>query len=449
MKLVRLGVLAAAVALASSTGTVVAADLGGNCCADLEERIAELEATTARKGNRKVSLAISGWVAQNVIFWDDGVERNVYVADAGNALASHFKLAGSAAINQNWSAGYVLHIETISNEPLFNNQDVDSGNRSVSVYNSYWFVKNDRLGTVSVGLQSSAADNQAVLPDGSGTLMAANYVLYDTNGFFLRASSNRGFTTLGVPGVNQTWGQLATCPQVQLGVAADCDVAPTNNVKWDSPTIAGFSASASWGEDDTWAVSARYAGEINGFKLSLGTAYTESTDSSFGLLPFVNAAGQQVRGNGGAFQIGAYAQHVQTGLFVYGAYGRDYNFAVSQFFDKPDGDNWYIKSGIRKQWNTLGHTVLFGEVGEDSDKQSIALWNAGITSSDLRQWGLGVQQEIDGAAMAIWAVYRNYSADVTCEAVNNNAGGVGGCGAPGNIDLEDISIFKIGAVIAF
>ncbi|HET6925922.1 MAG TPA: hypothetical protein VFI48_03545, partial [Hyphomicrobiaceae bacterium] len=31
-----------------------AADLGGDCCADLEERVAELEATTARKGNRKM-----------------------------------------------------------------------------------------------------------------------------------------------------------------------------------------------------------------------------------------------------------------------------------------------------------------------------------------------------------------------------------------------------------
>ena len=30
-----------------------AADLGGDCCADLEERVAELEATTARKGNRR------------------------------------------------------------------------------------------------------------------------------------------------------------------------------------------------------------------------------------------------------------------------------------------------------------------------------------------------------------------------------------------------------------
>ena len=39
-----------------------AADLGGDCCADLEERIADLEATTARKGNRKVSLEIYGTV---------------------------------------------------------------------------------------------------------------------------------------------------------------------------------------------------------------------------------------------------------------------------------------------------------------------------------------------------------------------------------------------------
>jgi hypothetical protein len=33
--------------------TASAADLGGNCCADLEERVAELEATTVRKGNRR------------------------------------------------------------------------------------------------------------------------------------------------------------------------------------------------------------------------------------------------------------------------------------------------------------------------------------------------------------------------------------------------------------
>ena len=47
------------VALCVCVDQARAADLGGACCADLEERIAELEATTASKGSRRVRLAIS------------------------------------------------------------------------------------------------------------------------------------------------------------------------------------------------------------------------------------------------------------------------------------------------------------------------------------------------------------------------------------------------------
>ncbi|RTL61093.1 MAG: porin, partial [Hyphomicrobiales bacterium] len=38
--------MASAVGILLSLGSAKAADLGGNCCADLEERVAELEATT-------------------------------------------------------------------------------------------------------------------------------------------------------------------------------------------------------------------------------------------------------------------------------------------------------------------------------------------------------------------------------------------------------------------
>ena len=41
-------------------GPAKAADLGGDCCSDLEDRVAELEATTARKGNKKVSVTLYG-----------------------------------------------------------------------------------------------------------------------------------------------------------------------------------------------------------------------------------------------------------------------------------------------------------------------------------------------------------------------------------------------------
>ena len=62
--------------VAGSFSPVLAADLGGDCCADLEERVAELEATTARKGNRKVSLEIYGQVNQGVLWWDILPKKN-------------------------------------------------------------------------------------------------------------------------------------------------------------------------------------------------------------------------------------------------------------------------------------------------------------------------------------------------------------------------------------
>jgi hypothetical protein len=68
-----------------------AADLGGDCCADLEERVAELEATTVRKGNKKVSVTLYGQVNRAALFWDDGAEKNAYVVDnnyESSALAS-------------------------------------------------------------------------------------------------------------------------------------------------------------------------------------------------------------------------------------------------------------------------------------------------------------------------------------------------------------------------
>ena len=93
--------------LALGSAAAQAADLGGDCCGDLEERISELEATTARKGNRKVSLTISGWVNEAVFFWDDGTERNAYVGT--NSLEqSRFKFAGEAKIDKDWSAGYTM-----------------------------------------------------------------------------------------------------------------------------------------------------------------------------------------------------------------------------------------------------------------------------------------------------------------------------------------------------
>src|SRR5215471_1618886 len=88
-----------------------AADLGGDCCADLEDRVAELEATTVRKGNKKVSVQIYGKMNWAVLTWNDGAETNTYTVN--NAMeSSRFGLKGSAKISGFWSAGFRLEAET-------------------------------------------------------------------------------------------------------------------------------------------------------------------------------------------------------------------------------------------------------------------------------------------------------------------------------------------------
>ena len=85
------------------------------------------------------------------------------------------------------------------------------------------------------------------------------------------------------------------------------------------PTAAA--RSASWGEDDFWDVAARYAGEFNGFKIAAAAAYSEATDSNtVDSIPQSGRIAQHPDTE--FFQVGAYVEHVPTGVFLYGAYGR-------------------------------------------------------------------------------------------------------------------------------
>ena len=70
----------------------------------------------------------------------------------------------------------------------------------MQVLQSYWFVKSDHLGKVSIGQQSSAADNAAILVDGSGSLVPSNWVMFDNAGFQIRNKSWRSYRrNLGRP----------------------------------------------------------------------------------------------------------------------------------------------------------------------------------------------------------------------------------------------------------
>ena len=109
-----------------------AADLGGDCCADLEERVAELEATTVRKGNKKVSVTLSGWVVKTMNFWDDGDIDHFVVGDKDYDLGTRFAITGSATIAPGWSGGFNITVNTWGTDFGTGNQFDDLGRQPTS-----------------------------------------------------------------------------------------------------------------------------------------------------------------------------------------------------------------------------------------------------------------------------------------------------------------------------
>ncbi len=411
-------------------GNAFAADLGGNCCADLEERIAELEATTARKGNRKVSLTITGWVSSQLYWFDDGVEQNVYVVDNNNDLSSNVKFTGSAQISPGWKAGYSLWIFTNGPSSLGVNHNWDAPNNGrgwgLQVENSYWFIESDTLGKLSVGKQSLAADNAALMTDFSGTLFPANGVTFDG-----------GALGVAIGGVrtDAAWLNVAFwCEHAGVGIANDCAGGRLNGVRYDTPTFAGFTLGASWGEDDYWDVALRYSGEFSGFKMAFATAYSESTD------PDILALGANTNDNQ-YFQVGGMVKHLASGLWVHGTYGKNFVDGAG----RQDITGWYLKAGWTTKFSALGNTHFYGEYGENDDAFRVDgvggrlnVLDAGtqVVASDATRFGLGVVQEIDAAAMSLWAKWRHHELDGT---LANGA----------TFDADDVDMFLAGAVIFY
>ena len=236
---------------------VHAADLGGDCCADLEERVAELEATTVRKGNKKVSVQVYGKVNKAVEYWDDGAEQNTYVVD-NSYETTRMGFKGTAKISGNWGAGYKLEFETrdASSEAL---NQIDDDNtpqaRGVFVRHSYMFINNKDLGEVRWGLTYTPKDDitkDTNVTDLQDTMNSDDHM---NRGFFLRP---KGFNT-EVGGSGQLkWQNISGC--YTSGAAFDCSTR-RNQVTYWSPDWNGLTASWGWGEDDIWGGALRYKKE--------------------------------------------------------------------------------------------------------------------------------------------------------------------------------------------
>jgi hypothetical protein len=185
------------------------------------------------------------------------------------------------------------------------------------------------------------------------------------------------------------------------------------------------------------------------------------------------------------------------GAFATGAFGSG---GAGPFYvaDNPDTDAWYIKPFWRKTWSPAGATTLFGEYGQYNDQFGAGnnlclgggfsatsnigsfcnaqITNLGggksfknlgqtggvfITGSEVERWGLGVVQEIDSAAMHVFARWQHQSLDANfvglsfddpASCFNSKGKTAGNCDVSKTSlkdSFDDWDLFQVGGIIFF
>jgi hypothetical protein len=483
--------VAAALGLFMGASSSQAADLGGNCCADLEERIAELEATTARKGNRKMSLTISGQVHRTIIWYDDSKASTTYYGLDSTNSSSRFIFAGSAKVTPKVTMGFeiMLEIEAGGTSSKVSQFDEDgklgaqicggpaTGCGSFNAHNvdayfgdarhAAWWMEHADLGRLTVGRWESAGVLGTIDLTGHLFLPASASFILLNGGFFIRGPGGQFYAT--------TWGNI--------GDPSSNNPGRTELVRYDSPSYQGFIFSSSVAEaGDYWGTMVRYANEFNGVRIAGTVGYERITDvATPSLVDPTNVAFTGRRPDVTVWGFALSAMHVPTGLFVQGHYNAaDFGGRVigaasgywgeSTVFKKP-ADQWLIQGGISKNWFGYGNTSVYGEYGVAND------WGAdfanqanttqgrnfatagftavnGVTSTEMKVWGLGIVQKFDAAATDLYVGYRHFDADIRCiDAVGaaTCTGGVapGAASVTNKLATEGIDVIVMGARVLF
>jgi hypothetical protein len=381
------GAIAVLAGLLLSTASAQAADLGGNCCADLEERVAELEATTARKGNRRMSLTVSGQVNRSILYWNDGDDSGTYAGLDNHNQSTRFVFSGSAKIRPDLTAGFEFMTEWASGARTSQvDQDTPDGvlapgfrntDGVLAVRTANWWLEDKHWGRVTVGRVNNGGPVGTI--DLGGISTVAHFSPGLVGGAFFVGDTGLRLGAL----VGPTYGGDRM-----------------EGIRYDSRNLGGFVLQAAWGEDDIWTASVRYAGEHGGFRVAAGIGYQEQDGTL--TQPIQLDTGPRNIDNewSGSLAI----MHVASGLFLQG------HIAESEFTNGGEAEFWMIQGGISKNWFGMGNTSLYAEYGNaENYVSSISV----IAGSDVDFYGLGVVQQIDAAAMELYLGWRRFDGDGT------------------------------------
>lgn len=216
-------------------------------------------------GQDKVSLALSGHVNRGILYYDDGNSSDALHVDNDNS-ATRFRLTGKAKVTEDFTIGTQIEVQMKSNSTGSVNQFSDNGVGGASFTERKLEVHLDskQLGRLWIGQGSTASDGTAE-SDLSGTDVI-NYsgVADMAGGLFFQND------TPIVAGVNPRIGQVFSNLD---GLGRD------DRIRYDTPKLAGFTASTSHISGGGWDAALRYAANYEkvGIKTVAAVGYADGS----------------------------------------------------------------------------------------------------------------------------------------------------------------------------
>lgn len=318
----------------------------------------------AQSGNAKVKLTISGQVGRVVSLVDDGFDSDLIHADNATA-SSRIRIAGQAKLDDSWTAGTDIELETSSASSRTTGIGSDGGNNfSLSERKVEFWLQHKELGRLWVG-QGDTATNVTSEVDLSGTV-----------------------TLLGYSDVGQSFGGVAFRNKATRAAGATINAAFNNfdglhredRVRYDTPTFGGFQLSASATEGGAADAAVRYGTKIGDTEVAAAIAYADN-DSRTGFDTQTN---------------GSVSVKFAGGLNVTAAAG-------TRDLGPRNSDFWYGKVGYTAKLAPIGASSFSIDYYKQQDLT--------VAGADAKAVGAAFVQTIDAWAADLYLGVRNHSYD--------------------------------------
>lgn len=368
-------------------------------------------------GPTPIPITIYGEINRMALYWNDGAQHATRIVDNTSA-PSIFGVRTAAELNRGWTTGINAEAGMLQARSVAVSQTLPGGETNFTPELRYldWWIRSNRYGKLTIGHTSTATDG-VILTDLSETNGAinANIALIGSD-LMLRAADDLDLGS----------GSLITRTSIGDFVGgATLDTLRRNVARYETPLFKGFELSFA-GRDKFWDAALRYRANFANWRFRAAIGYLHDTDP--GSRADVGGKRDRREWKGGASLL-----HTPTGLFITAAFvdrqfrGNDPSDQavfgenrVDPFGDviagthRPDLRFGYLKTGLRKQFTSLGDTKFYAEAAVAKDGIT-GLQEGGpkqVTSSRLNMLGAGVMQDFDAYNMQFYLGYRHYGFDI-------------------------------------